>query len=509
MKLLRRFLIWGVAAALVAGGVAAAGAYLVYTATATSNVGELTFANRLSIPPLLKSEKDPQGRKVFDLRLQAGEAELIAGKSTPTWGVNGPYLAPVLRASRGDEVLINVRNDLEDEATTLHWHGMDLPAAMDGGPHQLIRPGETWPATWTIDQPAATLWFHPHPHGSTADHVYRGIVGMFIIDDEASGALPLPSAYGVDDIPLIVQDKAFNDDGSLSERRPMFASFGPLGDEILVNGTHDPYFEATTSLVRFRILNSSPVRTYDFGFTDGRSFRVIATDSGLLRKAVETGRIQISPGERAEIVVSFSPGETATLRSFGADLGQDFLSERLSGADDTFDILQVRATASLAESPPLPERLADWEEPDIASVAATPSFRLSGSSSINGKRMDMQRIDHVVRAGSTEIWEVESGGGAHNFHVHLVRFLILDIDGESPPPLLSGWKDTVQLMPGKRYRLLMTFAEYADPTAPFMFHCHVLQHEDNGMMGQFIVIDEGDEPPGTVPSPRPEHDSDD
>ena len=210
-----------------------------YDGARTSNLGQLTFSNRLYVPPLQEPELDAQGRKVFNLRLQAGETEFLDGKLTPTWAVNGPYLAPVLRASRGDQVLINVRNDLGSETTTLHWHGMDLPAAMDGGPHQLIHPGETWPATWTIDQPAATLWFHPHPHGSTKEHVYRGIVGMFIINDDVSDGLPLPRTYGVDDVPLIVQDKAFNGDGRLRERRPLIAPLGPLGDKILVNGTHN------------------------------------------------------------------------------------------------------------------------------------------------------------------------------------------------------------------------------------------------------------------------------
>ncbi len=499
MRIIRRLLIWGVPAVLILGVIAGVIGWRIYEGARASNVGSLTFSNPLYVPPLLEPASDAQGRKVFDLTLEAGQTELIEGELTPTWGINGSHLSPVLRASRGDEVLINVHNGLDGESTTLHWHGMDLPALMDGGPHQLIRPGETWPATWTINQQAASLWFHPHPHGSTTDHVYRGIVGMFIIDDEDSKSLPIPRQYGVDDVPLIVQDKAFNDDGSLRKRRPPFASLGPLGDEILVNGTHDPYFEVRTTLVRFRLLNGSPARTYSFGFTDGRSFSVIASDSGLLESPVETDRVQLSPGERAEIVVSFTPGDEATLHSFGADLGQDFFTERLNGADDTFDILQIRASQQLDESSPLPEQLVSWTAPDAGEAVATRSFRLSGSS-INGQRMDLTRVDEVVRAGSTEIWEV-STGGPHTFHIHLVRFLVLDVDGEPPPPLLGGWKDSVQLQPGRSYRLLVRFADYADPTSPFMFHCHILEHEDSGMMGQFILVDEEDDAPRSLPDP--------
>lgn len=171
-----------------------------------SNLGELTLENQLAIPDLLEPRLDDQGRKVFDLAFTSGEVEFLEGQLTETWGLNGPYLSPTLRASRGDEVVINVTNGV-DESTSLHWHGMHLPAAMDGGPHQMIEPGDTWSPTWTIDQPAASLWFHPHPHGATAEHVYRGAAGLFLLDDTESEELELPNTYGIDDIPLIIQTK--------------------------------------------------------------------------------------------------------------------------------------------------------------------------------------------------------------------------------------------------------------------------------------------------------------
>jgi len=127
-----------------------------------SNVGQLGFANQLKIPPLLEAHVDDAGRMVFDLRLQQGSSELLAGKPTQTWGANGTYLGPTVRAARGDKVVMNVANGLP-EPTTIHWHGMHLPAAADGGPHQPIQPGSTWSPSWRIDQPAATLWYHPIP----------------------------------------------------------------------------------------------------------------------------------------------------------------------------------------------------------------------------------------------------------------------------------------------------------------------------------------------------------
>src|SRR5918992_1590675 len=131
---------------------------------AQSNLGELSFANELRMPPLAEPSVDGPGRKVFDLRLEEGDAELLPGKQTETWGANGPYLGPTLRAERGDEVTVNVDNELPG-TTTLHWHGMHLPAAADGGPHQMIEPGQTWSPSWTIEQPAASLWYHPASDG--------------------------------------------------------------------------------------------------------------------------------------------------------------------------------------------------------------------------------------------------------------------------------------------------------------------------------------------------------
>ena len=173
----------------------------------------LAFTNRLGIPPPAEPLIDPDGAKRFTLTLGTGETELLPGKITKNmWGVNGSYLGPVVRVERGDRVRMQVVNRLP-EATTLHWHGMRLPARMDGGPHRMIEPGATQTPEWTVDQPATTSWFHPHPHERTAMHVYRGVAGLFLIDDPDGPELP--SAYGVDDIPLIVQDKVLDGDGQL------------------------------------------------------------------------------------------------------------------------------------------------------------------------------------------------------------------------------------------------------------------------------------------------------
>jgi suppressor of ftsI len=463
-----------------------------YSGARTSTVGKLRFKNQLAIPPLVEPRTE-NGRKVFDLTLQQGITELLPGKSTETWGVNRPHLGPTLRARRGDEVLLRVRNELP-ETTTIHWHGMHLPAEADGGPHQPIAPGETWQPSWRIDQPAATLWYHPHPHGETADHVYRGVAGMFIVDEPGSKGSPLPHDYGVDDIPLIIQDKRMHEDGSLDFGQDMISPTGRLGETILVNGTYDPHVEIRDGCVRFRLLNASNARVYSIGFADEREFHLVGTDGGLVEQPERMTKVQLSPGERAEIVARFRPGERVVLRSFEPDLGTNFFEGRFVGADDSFDLLEICAAETLDPAGELPDRLADQVEVKDGRVARTRRFELSGGGQITDKRMDMNRIDEVVGTGSAEIWELRNAAGTpHNFHVHGVSFRVLDYRGDPAPPHLSGLKDTVYVPPGDTVRLLVRFPDYGDPDTPYMFHCHILQHEDRGMMGQFVVVAPGQE----------------
>lgn len=423
--------------------------------------------------------------------MQEGETDFGRAEPTDTWGFNGSYLGPTLRAERGERVRVDVRNEL-DEESTVHWHGMHLPAKMDGGPHQPVAPGGTWSPSWEIDQPASTLWYHPHPHGETAAHVYRGLAGMFILDDPAADQVQrrLPHEYGVDDIPVIVQDKSF--DGSrLDESRSFFANVGILGDTILVNGTPGPYLDVTTERVRLRLLNASNARSYVFELADGRDYDVIGSDGGLLPAPVATDSLWLSPGERADIVVTMEPGEDVVLRS--ERTGQRG-GGRFQGGSDRFDVLQLRAADRLEPSPELPGTLAEAPDLAAADVVETRTFELQGESNINGERMDMSRVDATVDVDTTERWVVRNeSGNPHNFHVHDVQFRVESVDGSPPPAELDGWKDTVFIPSNTEARLLVRFSDYTDPDTPYMFHCHLLRHEDLGMMGQFVVVEPGEE----------------
>ncbi|MDQ7877637.1 multicopper oxidase domain-containing protein [Microbacterium sp. QXD-8] len=458
-------------------------------------VGTIDFRAPLAVPPLAPSRVE-DGVRVFELTAQEGSSSFVPEGRTPTLGYDGAYLGPTLVAERGEQVRVDVTNGLADP-TTVHWHGMHLPAAMDGGPYSPITAGALWQPEWTIDQPAATLWYHPHLHGRTREQVDAGLAGMFLVQDDEEAALALPREYGVDDLPVIVQDRSFNSDGSFAGGLGMQFD-GVLGDTILVNGTVAPYLDVTTERVRLRLLNGSSARMYDFAFADGREFDLIGTDGGLLQAPVTATDIPLSPGERAEIVVSMKPGERIVLRSLAPD-------PALNAGAASFDVMELRAASSLTASPEVPSRLADVPAADATGAAAERDFVMSGHN-INDRQMDLGRADVVATVDTSEVWTVRNENPLpHSFHVHDTQFRILSVDGAAPPARLAGFKDTIALERDREYRLLVRFDDYADATTPYMYHCHLLWHEDQGMMGQFLVVEPGQQPD----LKRPEGDTDD
>lgn len=450
----------------------------------------------LPIPPLDRGQRE--GRQVR-FRLAAGEVEarILPDASTRAWGFNGVHLGPTLQARRGDEVFLEVTNGL-DEMTTIHWHGMKLPAKMDGGPHQPIAPGETWRPRWTVDQPAATLWYHPHPHGLTGLHAYRGLAGLFQLEDAVHDDLDLPKEYGVDDIPVVLMDHNFTEDGSLDEVED--PDLGLKGEVPTVNGITNAAFAASTRRVRFRILDASNMRFYHLRFSDDRPFRVIASDSGLLPEPVETEGIYLSPGERAEIIVDLEPGEETVLRAVKFPGNMEVPEDEFAldfGLQDEFDLLRI---AGPAESAPVPGALPAVLDPAAAAeidVAGAPERQfVLNTFEINGQLMDMARVDGVIDHDRAEVWTVinDNSDWIHNFHIHNAFFQVLSLEGTGVPVWTRGLKDTIALPPGARVRLAVSFGHYPDPEWAYMFHCHMLFHEDQGMMGQFVMVEPGQEP---------------
>jgi FtsP/CotA-like multicopper oxidase with cupredoxin domain len=266
------------------------------------------------------------------------------------------------------------------------------------------------------------------------------------------------------------------------------------GDTPMVNGTVTPYFDVSTSLIRLRLLNGSNGSIYTLTFDDKRSFDQIGSDGGLLNAPVAMRSIRLSPGERAEIVVDMSDGQSTMLRSLA--VGGGGMMGGMMDASPGFDFLELRPAQSLTPSQPLPTRLADLPAVSPEGVTKTRRFEMQMSGmamfarfQINGKEMKMERIDEVIQMGVPEIWEVSNSSPmAHPFHVHNTQFRILDRNGAAPPAGERGLKDTVLVNSQERVRLAVRFDYYSDPEQPYMYHCHILEHEDAGMMGQFTVV---------------------
>jgi blue copper oxidase len=437
-------------------------------------LNDSTGENELIIPPVLEHEDD-EGI-VYNIEAQEGSTEFFDGYQTETYGYNGSFLGPVIRVNRGETVKIRTSNKLSDE-TTFHWHGLELPGEADGGPHQNLKSGESKIIEFKVDQEASTLWFHPHPQGKTSEQVYKGLAGLIFIDDENSKSLGLPSDYGVNDIPLIIQDKKFDDQKQLNYQEAKNED-GTIGDALLINGTLNPKLTVNNEKVRLRILNGSNARNYTFKLSTGNSFVQIATDGGFLNKPVTLNEITITPSERAEIIVDFS----------GYDSASDV---SLINEDETI-LLPFAINNQLIDSSNIPESLNDFavtdEERNLPVSKKLELFGMGNMVTINGKQFDMERIDFTQKQGVTEIWEIYNkpdmmGGMIHPFHIHGTQFKVISVDGIEPPENEQGWKDTVAIQPGEQIKLAVKFKN----KGIYMFHCHVLEHEDNGMMGQVKV----------------------
>ena len=427
--------------------------------------------NELLIPELLEPTV-VDGVARFDLSIGPSGHDFGSGTTVDTISYNRQsILGPTLRWTSGSDIEINVTNDLDD-GTTAHWHGADVPAAADGGPHSRIDPGQTWTAEFPVIQPAATLWYHPHLMGTSVEQVFYGAAGMIIIEDDNPAVAELPSTYGVDDLPVILQDREFAADGQLSFEIAN-AHQGDLNPDLTVNGTFDPYTTVPAGPVRLRLLNGSQARVYELS-VDNDSMVKIASDGGYLSAPVPLDTLTIGPGDRAEIIVDTTDGPVMLLDE---DFGR---------------VLELRPDRDLPTAEHPPGRLATIDLIPDSAVDVERTFHMDQVGDgwgINGERMDMSRIDQTINFGDTERWVITVGDGIHTFHVHQTQFQILEINGEPPPPEDAGWEDTVLVSDDREVAVIARFDSYANPNTPYMFHCHILDHEDLGMMGQFQVLD--------------------
>jgi bilirubin oxidase len=462
------------------------------SSSSSSSSGSMGGAyNKLWIPPTIEG-------KQFNLKLSKSTKQLRDGTITSTMGYNGAeFWGPTLIMQKGDVVQMNVTNDIGEDTTT-HWHGFHIPANTDGGPHQIIPAGTTWSPSFEVKNQAATYWYHPHLHMMTQSQLTYGAGGLIIIRDPQEAALALPRTYGTDDIPLVLTSRRFNTTNQ-------FNVTDAYGDYELVNGTPSPEVDAPAQFVRFRILNGEIERGYNLGFSDDRQFYVIGSDGGLLNAPVPTTRLVMFVGERYEILVDMSKdavGSSIDLKAYNSGQAMDFPGGEPAQTgkfgsllnNKNFDVLHINVTAPTANPiMSVPQTLASnvyWTDADATS-SRTLSINDMGPGTpftFDGQVYDMNVINQNVALNAIDKWTIKNGMTfSHSFHIHDIQFKLTARTGGTIAAYEQGWKDTVRVPRNGSVTFVAKFDDFASATDPFMYHCHMVDHEDGGLMGQFLV----------------------
>jgi len=453
---------------------------------------------------------------VLALRAAPRQVQILPGPATDTWSftaevVSGPtdavqpmpdsYLGPVIRVRTGDRLTVRITNDLPEE-TTVHWHGLDVPSIMDGHPSRPIPPGETREVTFPIVNRAGTYWFHPHPHMRTGAQVVMGLAGMIVVRDATEESFDLPD--GEFELPLVFQDRRFDAANQFTYAMPMI---GFLGERILVNGRPDATIPVATRAYRLRLLNGSNARTYKLAWGDGSPIVAIGSDGGLLEAPVTKPYLMLAPGERAEVWVDFTGrplGSVVSLRSLAfSGVGAGFPA--LPNGSE-FEVMRFAVERRGKETRTLPASFAPIDRyriEDAANGAAPRTFALSASAGqwrINGLTFDMTGVtpNEITTTSTLEAWRFTNTSTmmlmAHPMHVHGPQFQVLSRSVQpgqaatfatvSEGLLDGGWKDTVLVMPGEQVTILKRTSAYP---GLYLLHCHNLEHEDMGMMRNFLL----------------------
>lgn len=502
--LTRRGLLLGAAGASLAhfagcgggdGGTGSTGASASATPPLVYPIGSQGAGQTLPTVPLDEGVVDSAGVRTFLLAVQPGTTQFRSGINASTLGYNGALLGPALRLRSGERTLIRVRNGL-GELTTVHWHGLILSAEVDGGPHQPVAPGTHWDANFIVSNPASTCWFHPHAHGTTGRQVVSGLAGLLIVDDPASRQSTLPSTWGIDDLALVLQDKRFTTSGQIDYT--LTASdrlMGYMGDSLLVNGALATVWQAPRQWVRLRLLNGCNARILTLRLGKSVAMLQVANEAGLLATPVKRSSVALAPGERVEVLVDFS--DVANGQEIPLVAGSAASGMGMGGASTTLEVIAMTIRVSLPKQPNAiatpPVGLVAAPSVVASAGATVRSFNLGGGMmgspfTINAKPFDIGRIDFTVPANAVEIWSFFNATSmAHPMHVHGVRMSLLARDGATPAAHEQGLRDTFIVDSMQT----LTIAVQTPATAslsPLMVHCHILEHEDAGMMAQFITV---------------------
>jgi cysteine-rich repeat protein len=488
------------------------------------------FVDPLPLPAPARPVAGSAGRAA-SYRLRAVQRSQQLHRDLPptkVWGYAdddgaGGYPGPTIEARSGEPVDVEWVNDLRSAGgapltehalpvdtclhgahdssprTVVHLHGGVVPSEFDGQPEATLLPGEHTRYSYPNDQVAATLWYHDHAVGITRLNVIMGLAGFYLVRDDAEDALGLPA--GEFEVPLAIQDRSFWPDGQFRYPERWQESF--FGDVPVVNGKVAPYLEVARGKYRLRLLNGSTSRTYTLSMSDGRPFMQIGSDGGLLPKPVAAGKLTLAPGERADVVVDFEFAEADVILRNSAPAPYPVGGEAVLD-----DIMKFVITDRPGHRRPLPKELAKLTAPRPDDAVLTRELVLDRAESnpcgdaamwmING--LEWHDVTEQPRLGTSELWRfVNRTGISHPMHLHGLFFRVLSrqrfrVDGErlvtlaspaAPPRSEQGWKDTVRVDPFETVELLASFDDFP---GRFPYHCHLIEHEDHGMMRQYEAL---------------------
>jgi len=458
-------------------------------------------------------------------------ATLLRGPSGTLQTIEGSYLGPVIRLRRGQRVRIRYENQL-GEPSIVHWHGLDVPAAADGHPRLAVPHGAEYIYDFEVTNRAGTYWYHPHPHMRTAAQVYQGLAGLLLVSDPEEEALGLPAGDG--ELLCVLQDRRIDAGnqfvyatatpnstprGGMGRGMGMGMGMGGgmaqmmetmngwLGDRMLVSGRVAPTHAADRRTYRVRLLNGSNARFYKLAWSDDTPMTLIGGDGGLLERARTQKTLTLAPGQRADVLLDLSShaaGREVRLQSvaFPADdVGRVGMMGETSPVPQGAPLTLMTLRVSTTQGPRyrVPDRLSTdtFSAVPSAPVRRVPLTFMQMNWLIDGRTFDMAAVaaSETVAPGSTHVWELvneENPMGmamAHPIHLHGPQFRVLSRTGGAANALLEGipdggWTDTVIVLPGEAVRIQVTFSKHP---GLYLYHCHILEHEDMGMMRNFRI----------------------
>jgi FtsP/CotA-like multicopper oxidase with cupredoxin domain len=455
---------------------------------------------------------------------------VIRGSASTLQTIDGSYLGPVIRVRRGQRVRIRFLNQL-GEPSIVHWHGLDVPERADGHPRLAVNHGDEYVYDFEVTNRAGTYRYHPHPHMRTAAQVYRGLAGLLLVSDPEEDALGLPSGTG--ELLCVLQDRRFDGNNQLvyagaaarggmrgrmgrggamgmggGMAQMMETMNGWVGDRMLVSGRVQPTVDVDRRTYRVRLLNGSNARFYKLAWSDGSPMTVIGSDGGLLEHARTQGAVTLAPGQRADVLLDLSahrPGSDVQLQSLAfpsAHVGQVGMMGQPSPLPQGAPLTLMRLRVSGGQGPrfQMPKRLSAHEFSEVASapVRRVPLTFMHMNWLLDGRVFDLKDVADVetVAPGSTHVWEIVNQlnpmgmAMAHPIHLHGPQFRVLSRSGGTTNALRegindAGWTDTVVVLPGETVRAQVTFSKHP---GLYLYHCHILEHEDMGMMRNFRIL---------------------